>query len=55
MLFPKSRLASQFALCYTNNGRALRKEDTPMRFLRDVAAAVLASLIAALVLRLING
>ena len=55
ILFSKSRLAAQFALCYTSNGRALRKEDTPMRFLRDVAVAVLASLIAALVLRLLNG
>lgn len=55
MLFPKSRLAGHFCLWYTDNGRALRKEDTPMRFLRDVAVAVLASLIAALVLRLING
>ncbi len=36
-------------------GTPSEKEDTPMRFLRDVAVAVLAALIAAMVLRLING
>lgn len=56
MLFPKSRLAAQFALCYTSNGHALRKEDMPMRhFLRDIAAAVIAAVIAAMLLRLMDG
>ena len=36
-------------------GASLRKEDTPMRFLRDIAVAVLAELIAAVVLRFFNG
>ena len=44
-----------YAAVLEGRGRALRKEDTPMRFLRVVAVAVLASLIAAMVLRLLNG
>ena len=35
-------------------GHVLRKEDMPMRFLRDVAVAVLAGLILAMVLRMIG-
>lgn len=36
-------------------GRVLRKEDTPMKhFLRDVLAAFVAAVLAALVIRLLN-
>lgn len=39
-----------------NSGHALRKEDMPMRhFLRDIAAAVIAAVIAAMLLRLMDG
>lgn len=43
--------------CATGSiGHALRKEDMPMRhFLRDIAAAVIAAVIAAMLLRLMDG
>lgn len=38
-----------------SRGRVLRKEDTPMKhFLRDVLAAFVAAVLAALVIRLLN-
>ncbi len=49
-------LVGLLAFCYVPRvGTFSEKEDMPMRFLRDVAAAVLAALIAAMVLRFING
>lgn len=42
-------------LCWAIGGRILLKEGTPMKhFLRDVLAAFVAAVLAALVIRLLN-